>query len=227
MKKAYTLLEILITIAIISILIAIVFPIYNTIRISSYKIKSISNIKQLGMAWKMYSEDNDDNLMRFWYYSEYWFGNNKGSILNSYIDLKNIKDPGLKFYNINAPDYWIGYGYNGVFLSCCNENDEIKDVKYSEINNPANTAVFTTVAGLFTVNKKEELYPISIIYPSSYNLPSVHGRYNNTAPILWADLHASSKTVTYFNLTQKYKKLNLGYLDQDQNINTDELLDLE
>lgn len=227
MKKAFTLLEILIVIAIISIVCAIIFPIFKAAKTNAYKTQSLSNLKQLGMAWKMYAEDNDDMMMRFWYYDKYWFGDKNNSVLNNYVNLKTIKDPGLKFYNIYAPDYWGGYGYNGVYLSCCDENDDLKDINYSEINDPANTIVFSTVIGIFTVNKQENLYPISILYPPSYRFPTIHGRYNDKAPILWADLHTAIKPISYFNLSNKYKTLNLGFIDKDQNINTDELFDLD
>ena len=227
MKKAFTLLEILIVIAIISIVCAIIFPIFKTAKINAYKTQSLSNIKQLGMAWKMYAEDNDEMMMRFWHNDKHWFGDEKSSILNGYVNLKLLKDPGLKFYNIINPNYWTGYGYNGIYLSCCDENYEIKDVNYSEINDPANTAVFSTTAGLFTVNKQENLYPMSLIYPPSYRFPTIHGRFNEKAPILWADLHASIKSISYFHLSNKYKILNLGFIDSDQNNNTDELFDLD
>jgi prepilin-type N-terminal cleavage/methylation domain-containing protein len=226
MKKAFTSLELLICIAIISILIAILFPIFNKIKIQSYNITSISNIKHLGYAWKMYCEDYDDVLMRHLDSTEHWFGNGKTSILDPYVKLKNIKDP-LASKVINAPNYWIGYGYNGFYLSPDEEADNFQTVKYSNISNPANTVVFTTVAGLFFVNKKEGLYPVSLIYPPSTGFATFHARYNGKSPVLWADLHATNKKPIFYNKNKSYSNFEIGFIDSDSNQNTDELFDLD
>lgn len=226
MKKAFTLIEILIVISILTILIAIVFPIFKSIKVNSYETKSLSNLRQIGLAWKMYSEDYDDMMMRFFYEDEfvYWFGDKNKSILSPYVNIRQLKDPGMSFYKINYSDFWPGYGYNGVYLSCCDNDYNIIDVNYNQINNHSNTIVFSTNAGIFKVNKIEGLYPIALIYPPSYGLPSVHGRYNEKAPVLWADLHASSKKIKYFKKNNSY---NVGFLDMDNDPNTDELFDLQ
>lgn len=226
MKKAFTLLELLISIFIISILAAILFPVFNRIKIQSNNSVSISNIKQLGYAWKMYCEDYDDYMMRYVTNNyTHWFGDSKTSLLNNYIDLKKIKDPYAN--TVEAPSYWIGYGYNGLYFAPMDNYFNHIPVNYNNISNPSNTVVFSPVAGLFIVNDKEGLYPMSLIYPPQYGFPTFHARYNGKSPVLWADLHVSNKIPKYFYLNNKYKKYNLGFLDSDNNISTDELFDLE
>jgi len=225
MKKAFTLIELLISIAIIAILAAIIFPVFNQVRINSLKIKSISNIKQLGMAWKMYCEDNDEVLMRRFYGFQHWFGTDKTSVLHNYVNLKSIKDP-LSFTVWQAPNYWIGYGYNGAYFSPTDNFYRPIPINYNQIQNPSETVAFGTVAGLFIVNGLEDLFSMSEIHPPSYYFPTFHARYNNTGIILWSDLHTTTEKPKFLNNEKRYIKRNLGFIDKDNNLNTDELFDL-
>lgn len=224
MKKAFTLLELLICISIIAILAAIIFPTFNNIKRQSYKIQSISNIKQLGIAWKMYSEDYDDCLMKNISNFKYWYGNFSPSVLDPYVKLKSIKDPSMNFINHQAPNYYPGYSYN-YYLSPNDDEGNLIDVYYYQINNPSNTVVFATSFALFTVNKKEDYYTPQILYSPSMYFPSYFAPYNGSGTIVWADLHATSRIPAYYNT--RYKKYNLGTIDSDGKNNTDELMDLD
>lgn len=69
MKRAFTLIELLVVIAVIAILAAILFPLFAIAREKSRQSNCQSNMKQLGLAFILYSEDNDGNFM-----SPYYFG---------------------------------------------------------------------------------------------------------------------------------------------------------
>ena len=60
--RAFTLIELLVVITIISILAAILFPVFAQAKGAAKKIVSISNLKQIGFALQMYLGDNDDTL---------------------------------------------------------------------------------------------------------------------------------------------------------------------
>lgn len=62
-KKAFTLIELLVVIAIIAILAAILFPVFAKARGQALKISCISNLKQIGLASMMYTEDYDETLL--------------------------------------------------------------------------------------------------------------------------------------------------------------------
>jgi prepilin-type N-terminal cleavage/methylation domain-containing protein len=58
-KRAFTLIELLIVIAIISILSAILFPVFGKARSSARRTACLSNVKQIGTAIGMYTSDYD------------------------------------------------------------------------------------------------------------------------------------------------------------------------
>ena len=61
-NSAFTLIELLVVIAIIAILAAILFPVFAQAKVAAKKATSISNIKQLGTSFLIYTNDFDDRL---------------------------------------------------------------------------------------------------------------------------------------------------------------------
>lgn len=63
-KRGFTLIELLVVIAIIAILAAILFPVFAQARDKARQATCLSNMKQLGLAMNMYSQDYDGYLMQ-------------------------------------------------------------------------------------------------------------------------------------------------------------------
>jgi len=59
-KKAFTLVELLVVISIISLLIAILLPALNKTRMLAVRVKCAHNLKQINIAMNLYSDDNDN-----------------------------------------------------------------------------------------------------------------------------------------------------------------------
>ena len=58
----YTLIELLVVIAIIAVLAAILFPVFAQAREKARQTTCASNLRQIGMAFAMYTEDYDERL---------------------------------------------------------------------------------------------------------------------------------------------------------------------
>jgi prepilin-type N-terminal cleavage/methylation domain-containing protein/prepilin-type processing-associated H-X9-DG protein len=61
--KAFTLIELLVVIAIIALLMAILIPVLRSAREQGQRAVCLNNLKQLTLAWIMYAEENDGNLV--------------------------------------------------------------------------------------------------------------------------------------------------------------------
>ncbi len=59
-RSGFTLIELLVVIAIIAILAAILFPVFAQARESARSISCLSNMKQMGLALRMYGQDYDE-----------------------------------------------------------------------------------------------------------------------------------------------------------------------
>lgn len=84
--RGFTLIELLVVIAIIAILAAILFPVFAQAREKARQSACLSNMKQMGLAFLQYEQDNDESFPagtrttrdRGWAFAIYPYVNNRG-----------------------------------------------------------------------------------------------------------------------------------------------------
>jgi prepilin-type N-terminal cleavage/methylation domain-containing protein/prepilin-type processing-associated H-X9-DG protein len=141
-SRAFTLIELLVVIAIILILASILFPVFARARENARKASCLSNLKQMGLAWMMYTQDYDEKALPSGtlsmassgcpdgtgginYNATLWDGahaflSGTSDPLQSpmYPYMKNTQFTGCPSANNVAPDLWgtTNYGYNIAYV---------------------------------------------------------------------------------------------------------------
>lgn len=65
-KKAFTLIELLVVVAMVSILAALLLPAFSKAKVTAQRAVCLSNLQQLNLGCKMYSDDNNGQLVSSW-----------------------------------------------------------------------------------------------------------------------------------------------------------------
>lgn len=247
----FTLIELLVVIAIIAILAAILFPVFAQAKEAAKKTQSLSNLKQIGLSWLMYGGDYDDTCMRVRIAGPakvyYFWGSFDGTTLREnegllypYTKSKGIQvDPSFD-NRLRTVLGLTGYGYNYVYLSPSTYApptwaETAVPVNYGAIGQVADTVVFGSAARMNNWSfATPTLEGNGYLDPPSNEFPSFQGRHSGVGNIVWADGHAKSRKPVLragsfgygYNATD-FKPHQLGDIDQDGNLTTDELFDLQ
>lgn len=233
-QRAFTLIELLVVIAIIAVIAAILFPVFARAKEAARKTNSLSNVRQISVAWQLYNSDYDETLMRAHIIAPsktyYWWGSWDGTVLNEregllypYVGSKGIQsDPSFPM-TLRTALGLTGYGYNYAYLSPSRYLpptwEEIPvPVRMSEIEAPSETLNFASSARINNWSySTPTLEGNTYIDPPSFEYPGFHGRHNKFGVVAWCDGHAKAVRPTIRSGTfgwgfngQDFERNNLG-----------------
>lgn len=211
-RRAFTLVELLVVIAVIAILAAIVLPSLSQAKFSARRIKCVNNLRQLGLASQMYWDENDGEAFRYitgvsnagtiyWFgWIEPWIPGNEGArafdatpgALYPYLNGRGVEvcpslDYSSHLFKPKATGAAYGYGYN-FYLSAPTNQPPVK------IQRASRTADIALLADAGQINDfQEPASPDNPLLEEFYYIndtePTVHFRHQRRANVLYCDGH--------------------------------------
>ncbi len=231
----FTLLELLVTIAILGVLAALLLPALARARERAQTAQCVGNLHQFGLASQMYWDDHEGTTFRYRGDSTengdvYWFGwlergpegqrafDPTQGALWSYLACKQVAVcPALR---ITAPDFKPkalggagGYGYN-LFLSA-----PVGDppVRVLSLRTPSALAIFADSAQVndFQPPASPDRPLLEAFYYLNTTEPTVHFRHGFRAGVLMCDGHVSRERPDPASLDPRLPAARVGRLPDD------------
>lgn len=213
-RKGFTLIELLVVIAIIAILAAILFPVFGRARAKARQASCQSNLKQIGLGMAQYIQDNDERTVPFYNgaTATFWFGSNLGADtaggpLQPYMKSTQIHEcpdaAVLQPVSGQTTAYGMNYLTRGEGTGALmNLGIAISSIQSpAETLNLADTARFQTSQAV-NPSRFNQATPYGQSHKtSSVQYPTIHGRHNGFANVLFHDGHVKAMMVTYPNAT--------------------------
>jgi prepilin-type N-terminal cleavage/methylation domain-containing protein/prepilin-type processing-associated H-X9-DG protein len=215
-RRAFTLTELLVVVAVIAILAAILLPTLGQAKLSARRITCVNNLRQLGLAAQMYWDDRDGDAFRYvtgatnggtvyWFgWIEPWVPGNEGQrafdasmgALYPYLGGRGVEVcPSLNYnsrlFKLKATGAAYGYGYNLSLSAPATQ----PPVKISRVTRPADIALFADAGQVnaFPEPASADNPLVEEFYYINDTEPTVHFRHHRRASVLYCDGHVDAE----------------------------------
>lgn len=231
-RRAFSLVELLTVIGIISVLMGLLMPTMGKARESARRAMCASNLRQLHVASMAYATDNRGYLPPAHYNFitknlHRWHGTRgtlsqsfdfSGSPLRKYLQVSAIKqcpsfEPSAEGFEGSAG----GYGYNNRYLGSSGDSASgsmsilKKEANYlnvpakiSMIASPGQTVMFADAAMAETGMIEYSFIEAPLDSYGNPTSPSIHFRHGRFANAIWADGHVTAEGMTWTYPTNVY-----------------------
>ncbi len=239
-RKAFTLVELLVVVAVVAILAALLLPALSRSKGSAWRADCASNLRQLGLASLLYWDDYG-GLCFQWYYGAtnngqlYWFGwlgngvegqrplDLSAGVLFPYLaDSKARLCPALNYalsqFKLKARVPVCSYGYNSILAT----DGSTASPNISRLRRPTEMALFADAAQVNDFQAPasrsnpmlEEWYYLDnpTNSPSANYYPHGHFRHLQKANVAFCDGHAGMETMVPGSIDPKLPSQFVGRL---------------
>lgn len=235
--SGFTLVELMVVIAIIAILATLLLPALSRARKSAQRVKCTNNLRQLGLATQLYWEDNHGRTFRYGGFPTnggvlYWFGwmgqgaegerefDLSQGVLHAYLKGKGVEScpalhPHLAKFKLKASSTSYGYGYNR-FLSA---PPKTPPVQMARVRNTSETLLLADAAQVNTwqapASKDNPMLEEWYYVDDSTNQPNGHFRHAGRANAVFCDGHVGLEKAVPQSWDLRLPEHNVGRLRRE------------
>lgn len=235
-ERAFTLLELLVAIAVVAILVALLLPVLSRGTQTAQDTVCTGNLRQLGLAAQMYWDNNGDRAFSYRFGAEdngmiYWFGwlengcegrrrfDGTRGVMHPYLSGRGVETcPRLAYmdprFKLKATGASYGYGYNLHLSGPLNGPAPM----ISTLENSSETVVFADAAQVNTFQSPASVSRpmIEEFYYVNATEKTAHFRHSQRVWAAFSDGHVEPESPVPGSLDERMPDQRVGQLKREK-----------